>query len=317
MIWSRVTFGHGLLENLDKRPALHQQKRKQQMFVNEQTTQAEIIAKYKTDFEFAAELITIGSALAAELCASNQKELSHQAKSTVIALLALALRRLRSILAVAELGFTENCAILTRTLFEILLAARFILHTRRVLAAKLPAIPRGHKAVDFRALLYSVRVVLDNRKVGRTAATTTGLKRVLASHHLKSSEQSASECEALIGPEWTLVLNQHPFTYSGLTIAQLSKSLGLARLHAATYGPLSTKVHACDANSLIMDANDGQTLINISGGDINQLSETLQLATSLLFEIVRVYRKYFRLNPSSFDDFARRFDACCKKEILA
>ena len=97
------------------------------MLPNEAENRTRTRAAIGAEFELIQTAIALGVATLNRLISSDCH--AEITKAMTIAILTREIRRLRSIAAIAELGFAENADILCRSMFEGLLAERFILRS--------------------------------------------------------------------------------------------------------------------------------------------------------------------------------------------
>lgn len=209
---------------------------------------------------------------------------ADEAKAFILGTYVREVRRYRSIIAECELGLLENAFALMRAMYEGMLSLRYVLNQTvsakeqseglQSTLSKLPALAQDMPVQEFRTQLYHAMDAL------------TVLQ--LASSLNESDSAATNKFKQLVDriPEaWRKVHQQHPRTYSGITVAQLAEYCGMARLHRELYYQQCHVTHANDAMRFVRPDGEGNAWILLSSS-IVRLPETLRLAASLLFRIV-------------------------------
>jgi hypothetical protein len=226
-------------------------------------------------------------AKAIELCCEN-KTLDTRAMRFGLGMLAMSTRRLRAIIALLELGLVEDAEILLRSLFESLLAFRFVFRRQRALQRcspglqqalkRWPKIPSTMPAPVFRALLYDAHEMFQTANTFKEGKSVKGIARRCASSERRIAPIVTGVAK-LIGP-WHAILTNRPYTYSGLTVAQLAELYGLQKLHRSVYALMSIKTHGGRATqSVTVDGEQGGVRMH---GEIEMLS-TVALTSMAVF----------------------------------
>ena len=199
-----------------------------------------------------------------------------------------------------EIGHKENAEILTRTLFEGLLAIRFILHRPKRLDActpglrgarrKLPRLPSNRRAVDIRALLYAAMPLLQIHRL------RTQNLAVLAEVSAEMA-QAIKEAKKEIGSIWYRVLTTGRRTYSGLSVKDLAETYRLEAYYERAYGIQSTAVHANDPLRFVRF--DRGTIYLQLAGNIDDIPMAMHLAAGVLGLMFRDITRAFDLRLES------------------
>jgi hypothetical protein len=142
-------------------------------------------------------------------------------------------------------------------MFETALAIGFVLKPRfvprefdkRGQVKRTIKVPGVSLTREFRSMLFMAHDVLAPERSASQHAERPGMKRYAKglAKLIDASDASRIYKDA-IGPEWTKILMNRPFTYSGLTISNLARSLGkpFTKWYDQVYGPQSEHVHAAD-----------------------------------------------------------------------
>jgi hypothetical protein len=240
-----------------------------------------------------------------------------------------ALRLFRSVVDECQRceGFSAN--ILARSLYETLLAVRFILKQRlRIIAtgkngkyrATLPS--KGNRGTKLdslsreqRAQLYALHAAFAYDRMVRDLAKTPGLKRAHKRLQARSAQtqQGQAALEQQIGPEWCSVLQNYPYTYSGLKVAQLAEVVDpngrLRQWYVGPYGVQSGMVHAAAAHRHIELRTDGGWDIAFQSSQ-QEIAGTLEIACMMLLACMFTLKDEARISQSAepvFDAFLRDF----------
>lgn len=244
----------------------HLSNRTRTMLPREDENRELILSHFADHFTVAKDLLN--EVVATQSALMKAAESSSRPPVVVhlgLGFLAQSLRRFRSIVLLCEHGYLENAEILDRSLFETLLAVRFVLRKPKRISAcstelqgarrKLPPIPKKSQACEFRAALYIASEMVRFHRLGEDILQVPGNKRFLDSESRRRMQEAADEAERNIGPHWRRILQRGSF--SGLSVKHLAECYGLQEHHRKLYGVQSTKVHAggaCDLLALILTA---------------------------------------------------------------
>lgn len=152
----------------------------------------------------------------------------------------------RSSLLLAEVGASNDLTIISRTMFETFVAANFVLRDHITL---------GHSDVDDAALrpndrarLYVAFGAINKFEELKRHKSDPETASVLAGIDPKPYEDVANALSTEVGENWAARFRKHPRTYSGLSLAQLSKNLGpdILGWYSKVYGEQSKATHATD-----------------------------------------------------------------------
>src|SRR5262249_36263166 len=149
----------------------------------------------------------------------------------------------------SELSQAGMAEILTRALFETMLAQRFIVG-KRTSRFKLPRQPKGFRSrAEFRARLYlcasaiklelMVKKVETGKKVAKRSITAASRRCIL---------EAARQAKKHLGSKWIKAIQQTQ-SFSGLTVRQLASYCGFDTEYATLYGIQCHVAHGGDAFS--------------------------------------------------------------------
>jgi Family of unknown function (DUF5677) len=225
-------------------------------FPGEDRVRDEIQRELAGHFGFAKRLLTYWLK-ADKDTGLNKSSLPPIVLRVVLAMSVKATRQFRSVIELCERGEAVDGAIIARSMFETALAVAFVLKPRfepskfdeKGKVKKTIKVPGVTLTCEFRALLFAAHQVLQPERSAAKHADRPGLKR-----HSKRMARIAANFggaqlyKNAIGPEWTKILKSPPFTYSGLSIANLARSLGrtFPKWYDTVYGSQSEHVHAAD-----------------------------------------------------------------------
>ena len=186
----------------------------------------------------------------------RQSSLSPEVKNAAFAIDIRACRQFRSVVELCMRGEAHDASVLTRTMFENLLALEFVLKPRislkhykerykRDAPSSMPRLLRARLYLTYFAFQWEV---LKSRNKSKPGAKRHA--RRLASCVPK---QILDKYESLIGSIWVERFKRHPRTYSGLSVADLSRAIGpvYARWYNVVYAIQSGAVHASNAAGLV------------------------------------------------------------------
>lgn len=253
----------------------------------EKENREEILSRFETDFGLAENLIQSLLVTTEAIFSRSDSSYSEYATWTLANIAVREIRRFRSIVLECEIGHDENAQILLRSMFEGLLAVRFIVSDPIPLAEcspdlqgvrkKLPAIPDTYNAVDFRAGLHVAGEAFSNYRVGSKSDTITPKQ-------LAGIRKRAADAESEIGPDRTRTLTTGSRRYCGLQIRQQAESYGLEKMYEV-YQLQCVQVHANDATRYI-ERGDGWLRLNLAR-DPSRVPDNIQLGVGWIAAIIK------------------------------
>lgn len=214
-------------------------------------------------------------------------------RGVAVGILAREIRRYRSVVAMCQMGYVESAEILNRSLFESLLAERFIFRGDKPLEkcsdglakrrGNLPEIPANFSQRDFRALLYQQAEYINLQAVNTKAVGVGGQLAITGKRNQEGMKSIIEEIRQVVGEEWYNVLTKHPRTFSGLTVRELAENCEHEGMYATVYGLFSNTVHAGDPVRHI-HINDERKLFSavIAGFRPQDLLHSLQISSAIL-----------------------------------
>jgi hypothetical protein len=167
-----------------------------------------------------------------------------------------------------------------------MLAIAFVLRYRVTFlqqGAKLGAVPGFPATTRLRARMFLANIFLEEERTHREFARTPGLKKWAKA--LATAPARAAEATQGIGEVWARRLKSTR-SYSGLSVKDLSLSLGLGQAYATHYRMASWSIHPVQiGRHLTIDA-DGQNRVNLSPG-LDDVAVALDTANSFLVACLR------------------------------
>lgn len=187
----------------------------------------------------------------------KQSSLPPEVKNAAYALDIRACRQFRSVIELCMRREAHDASILTRTMFENLLALEFVLKPRISLKRYKDRYKKHNPPSSMprllRARLYLTYFGFQWEVFRSRNKSKPGVKRHAKRLASCVPGQRLNEYESLIGPIWVDRFKKHPRTYSGLSVADLSLTIGLmyARWYNVVYAIQSGNVHASNAAELL------------------------------------------------------------------
>jgi hypothetical protein len=263
------------------------------MLPDDEINRSERLKDYATEFLFAQRVMDIGVAAIERYAATKSGTFDDRTRMIVCGLLVRAVRQYRALIALAEWGLVDNMEVFARSLFENLLAVRFIVNEPKPLSrcslelrgcrARLPRIPKTVSAVDFRATLYESYWIINTNKRAQRSAMTHGFKRSVPKRSKRKLAMHASSAEITIGRDW-LKAQKESAGYSGLSIALLAEQCGVGPVHTAAYGLLCLKSHANNALDYFDDR--GGKIAILVGGCEQKLQVMMHMAADFFLLLI-------------------------------
>ena len=203
-----------------------------------------------------AQVLTVGQALlelAVDVVAERLPTVSAQVQADNIiayrvghALCFKACKSFRSSLLLAEVGASNDLTIISRSMFETYVAARFVL--RDQVALDLPGVNDAALTPNDRARLYVACIAINKYEELKKHKSDPDASLVLASVDPKRFADEADMAASEVGQDWAERFRKHLRTYSGLSLRTLSSKLGPEYLgwYTKVYGEQSKSTHATD-----------------------------------------------------------------------
>jgi len=167
-----------------------------------------------------------------------------------------ACRQFRSVVELCMRGEAHDASILTRTMFENLLALEFVLKPR--ISLKPYKNRYKSKAPSSMSRLLRARLYLTYFGFQWEVLKSRNSKKARANRRARQlasqvPKQVRDHYESLIGSVWVERFKQHPRTYSGLTVSELAQAIGpvYAIWYNVVYAIQSGDVHASNAAELL------------------------------------------------------------------
>ena len=281
-----------------------------------------ILQQFSEDFTFAAKLLRLSMNIAEAFCRERTSQYEMTTKMVIGGILAREIRRFRTIIMVSERGYVENAEILTRSLFEGLLAERFILQSPipleecspglRSARKELPGIPSGYSREEVHTHLYTARQPFEFKRFRDKGEIDEEIESVM--------DIPIAHVEQTLGSEWVNTLTSFPFTYSGLTIAQLAESYGARYYDRQVYALQCSAVHANDAlsfTSLDESTEPPVMSLDLATDDrrLQQLPRVMQLGAAMFVSLLADVDESFATGcRARIDDLVRRYKAFVQEQ---
>jgi hypothetical protein len=273
---------------------------------------AAVKAELQPKLEFASRLLAFWFQYPKDKWLSEsglKKETIHVAMSLNIQIC----RLLSSV--IEECGQAEGitATIATRSMFESFMALMFVI-SKRVKVAAVPVAAKpggppgppkfrahvikrgsGCKAVppdrDLRTALYIAHWTFQESEFHARCGKTPGLKRLAKSKAVRVDPVIIANHEAVIGPEWTYILRNHPHTYSGLSVRNLAQCLKpqLLRWYETLYPLHSRKVHSTDSLVNLKPSENGISPRWFSS--VDELDSAITLSVLLFRVTLRILQE--------------------------
>jgi hypothetical protein len=241
-------------------------------------------------------------------------------KRVLLANIVRSSRQFRTVLELCERGEGVDASIICRSLFETALAIAFVLRPRVTLrkfdrrGVPRPVVKqRNRLSREFRATLVVAHHVLEPERFVQQHENRPSFRRhAEALRRRLVNDTVAQHYKKVIGSGWTSVLLSAPWTYSGLTVANLARSLGqeFSRWYTLIYGDQSQHVHAADIPDHIdVDDEIDATSPRWHSSVVNS-GMALCAATAMFLAVAGLFDKYMRLGISvstAIGSFEREF----------
>ncbi len=280
-------------------------------FPNQEETRDHLYTTFEPHFSFASKLYQFWMFRPKTRCV-EQSHVPWRAKHLAMLLSVQACRQFRTAVTLCEEGESLNAAIVAGSLFETLLATAFVSRDK-VRIAVVPVeddggnpVPGKFRAVvskragpavslsrDLRAVLYLANSAIVDEKFAKRHATTKGLRRIADFVANRVDPSFITQFDKAIGPEWSYVLRHRPHSYSGLSVAELSRALGtpMFRWYNTIYGYQSRIAHGTEAIRCIKENEQTGDLEPACYGMDNEVLGTLQCATAVFLGCLSVINR--------------------------
>jgi hypothetical protein len=244
-------------------------------------------------------------------------------KNVAVMLDQQAIRLFRSVVELCVNGEATSATILARSLFESTLALYFVLKPR-ICIPVFPVLDKSQKPKpnawhasistknkirrtsdfltrDFRARLYIANIQLTADKFVKRHANTPGRKRMAHIIAKSVDPKEVAAVENAIGSQWAYILRHKPHTYSGLSIALLSKLLGshLDKWYDGIYPFQSNIVHASNAARILqLNEQTGATETAAFSRD-EEIRDTLRSGCALFLIGASLMSDYLKMGVAT------------------
>ena len=237
---------------------------------NEETVREEMAANVGRQLDLGRRCLQLWLQLDKDT-ALNRSRLPSEVIRVAFAMNVKICRQLRTVIDLCRRGEAADAEIIARSMYEAVLATGFVLVPRLILrefrndgtvkrTIREPGKPLSRQ---LRARLYLAHAQLFAERFKTRHAGKPGKKRMATAVAKNADPRTINRYRTLIGSGWTKRLCTHPYTYSGLSIANLARSFGarigraFANWHDAVYPFQSEHVHAVDVVEFIETDEDG------------------------------------------------------------
>jgi hypothetical protein len=268
---------------------------RRRMFPNEQENREELARHFASDFLLMGQLAKVAIHFHEDLCHVKGPDLTGNAKEFLLGTFTRELRRFRSCIELCAMGYTENATILTRSMYEGLLAERFVIGTpipdeacsTSLINARsrLPKFPMGGEGEEVRSYLCRA---MEPLRMSRLRETLHDQAELLA--QTSKWDNAEQMIESMVGADWlkTLKKSKH---YSGMNVRLCAESCGLLDYHVKLYGLQSAQVHADDAFRYVNSEAGNALLVGL----VNSLPMTLFNSANMLGMIMHDLNERFAM----------------------
>ena len=201
---------------------------------------------------------------------SEIKTIDHpcpdQTKCVLIGILVEGMTLYRSIIELCRIGQASSAEIISRTLFELYLAERFILEPPPDGKFGLPRIPPSEDRTDFMAKVYFHASTLRIEKAATIISKNPKCAGILSPSFEQTARAAADEArkEKEIGVEWAERIVEKT-TFAGLNVESVAAHYGLQPYYDTFYRCGSLIVHASDAlTGMTPEEREGTKLITFA-----------------------------------------------------
>ena len=286
------------------------------MLPNEDENRRRLVSRFAREFTLMSDLASLALNLHEDLCHVDGPDLTANVKEFVVGTLTRDLRRFRSCVELCSMGYPENATILTRSMFESLVAERFVIGTPIEANARssdlaaalelLPPSPQGRAGEEFRSYLYRAMEPLRMVRLSESIGHESQLLQ-----HTSTWTKVGEEIEKTIGSEWVKRLRKVRH-YSGTSVRLCAENHQLLEYYVKVYGLQSSQVHAEDSFRYIAcdddDENSGMALI---AGLVNGLELSLFNSGNMLGSLLHDLNGRFSLGyDHQLAELALRIGTC-------
>jgi HEPN domain-containing protein len=200
--------------------------------------------------------------------------------NVVFGLYAKACKTLRTVRMLGAGGFAEDAFVLARTLFETAVAVRWILQSASLR----------------RSQMYIAHMLLRDEQLLAEWKKTPGLKRWATKKRVATARARLAVYEARLGSDVIASLRR---SWSGRTLEQTAKAVGVQRVYQVFYRRASRPGHAADLPQHLAFAPDKVTVLKIGPGDFEALEEVLRMSYLSFWLLLRRVDRRFGLGHDS------------------
>jgi hypothetical protein len=264
-------------------------------FPGEDSVVQEIKEQCEEQFDYAKRCLQLWL----DINKKHNKQFPDPVNQVVISLNTKICRLYRTAIELCQRSEAEGASIIIRAIYEALLAVIFVLKPRfipkekkngKIVKNNSPLYKRMTR--QFRAKLYVAHMLLSRNRLIDRIAETRGTSRLGKQLKNKSDVDVLKECEIIIGKDWIKRLTEHPKTYSGLSIANLSMSMGAGKYYNTIYGIQSEHVHSTDLDNYFV-YNENEPWLLKWHSEISKVSGEVGIASAIFLGSLRQIHKYY------------------------
>jgi hypothetical protein len=225
----------------------------------ERRARAQIRKHFRTHIAFAQDVLSLALKIIGQdpenpasgvVTPTRTKGLFARTVYLSMGLYAKGCKQLRSIIHLCMIGLTDEAEVISRSLFETILALEFLVRSRVTLkeSGNKVSVPKGKPlTTPFRTQLYLAHVAFEDERRLKEFKKTRGLKRYAKYLGSPGSiTKAADTARNAIGPEWTSRVAGAK-KYGGVTVRSLAESFGVLSFYLAVYSKQSGAAHGADA----------------------------------------------------------------------
>ena len=248
------------------------------MLPNEHENRVELLKHFAHDFGLAQMMLTFSTMVREKLTAAETD--SHRARMIAVALLVQQVRKLRSIVALCELGHVNDAETITRTSFESFLNAQFVLSPPPTAEISKPitditAIDTRIQDAEYRALLFAVWPTVRKARHLEKVAAYDELAELRAK--IPAMQRELEDIRSQIGNGWFEQLRRS-LSFPGLGVKGLAQYTGQNEMYDKIYPEWCFTAHASDAlDNLQFDDASNEVLLMFAG-DVSKLPLAISMS---------------------------------------
>jgi hypothetical protein len=248
------------------------------LFQSEDDNRERLRAANLPCFATASLVLEAGAPIVETLKTPEHRSESRFVEVTVLTIVVAALRKLRSVVVLCEIGHVEDASVVLRSLFELTLAGHFILDGLRR-SDDAMEVPAGEDPRHFRAGLYYGW-------------------RILKLESLKPDSKELREAADKIRKHLAALaikrMKERPYTYSGLNVKQLAARYGAADFYKTVYALQSDLVHGITGFHMLAPEDDGTVAFNFAT-DFDSVRLPVDIGSAFVCRLLKIANSSLKL----------------------